>query len=59
MPSPLQFAGIRGKFESLARAGLPNGIFSDQNRNLGKFWRVLQWKMLVYFMSFGLFSGHL
>jgi hypothetical protein len=37
-----------------------------QNPNLGKFWRVLQWKMLVYFMdtwsiwwSFVIFYGHL
>jgi hypothetical protein len=29
--------------------GLPDGLFSNQN--LGKFWRVLQWKMLVYFMD--------
>jgi hypothetical protein len=32
-------------------AGLPDGIFSNQNPNLGKFWRVLQRKMLEYFMS--------
>jgi hypothetical protein len=25
--------------------------FQTQNPNLGKFWRVLQWKMLVYFMA--------
>jgi hypothetical protein len=37
-----------------------------KNPNLGKFWRVLQWKMLVYFMdtwsilrSFVIFYGHL
>jgi hypothetical protein len=29
-------------------AGLPDGIFSNQNPNLGKFCRVLQWKMLIY-----------
>jgi hypothetical protein len=23
--------------------------FQTENRNLGKFWRVFQWKMLVYF----------
>jgi hypothetical protein len=28
-------------------------IFKPKNPNLGKFWRVLQWKMLVYF------NGHL
>jgi hypothetical protein len=33
--------------------------FQTKNSNLGKFWRVLQRKMLVYFMSmFGLFYGH-
>jgi hypothetical protein len=33
------------------RAGLPDGFFQTKNTNLGKFWRVLQWKMLVYFMA--------
>jgi hypothetical protein len=40
--------------------------FQTKNRNLGKFWRVLQWKMLVYFMeilsilrTFDVFYGHL
>jgi hypothetical protein len=41
--------------------------FQTKNpKNLGKFWRVLQWKMLVYFMdtwsillSFVIFYGHL
>jgi hypothetical protein len=40
--------------------------FLTKNTNLGKFWRVLQWKMLVYFMAdwsilrpFGIFCGHL
>jgi hypothetical protein len=28
--------------------GLPDGIFSNQNRDLGNFRRVLQWMMLVY-----------
>jgi hypothetical protein len=46
---------------SAIRTGLP-----DENPNLGKFWRFLKWKMLVYFMTiwsilwlFGLFYGHL
>jgi hypothetical protein len=34
-----------------AQSGLPDGLFSNQNTNLGKFWRVLEWKMLVYFMT--------
>jgi hypothetical protein len=40
--------------------------FQTKNPNLGKFWRVLQWKMLVYFMnilslvrSFDTFNGYL
>jgi hypothetical protein len=31
--------------------GLPDGLFSNQNPNLDKFWRVLQWKILVYFIT--------
>jgi hypothetical protein len=40
--------------------------FRTQNSNLGKFWRTLKLKMLVYFMviwnifrPFGIFYGHL
>jgi hypothetical protein len=47
--------------------------FQTKNPNLGKFWRVLQWKILVYFITirfilgpfanilwpFGIFCGHL
>jgi hypothetical protein len=40
--------------------------FQTKNPNLGKFWIVMQWKMLVYFMdtwsilrSFVIFYGHL
>jgi hypothetical protein len=32
-------------------AGLPDGIFQTKNFNSSKFWRVLQWKILVYFMA--------
>jgi hypothetical protein len=52
--------------------GLPDGLFSNKNPRLGKFWRVLEWKMLVfydyleYFTSiwyylwpFGMIFGHL
>jgi hypothetical protein len=31
--------------------GLPDGIFSNQKSQYGKFWRVLRWKMLAYFMA--------
>jgi hypothetical protein len=30
------------------RPGLPDVIFSIRNLNLGKFWRVLEWKMFIY-----------
>jgi hypothetical protein len=40
--------------------------FQTKNPNLGKFWRVLQWNMLAYFMdiwsilrSIGIFCGNL
>jgi hypothetical protein len=31
--------------------GLPDGLFSNQKSQWGKFIRVLQWKMLLYFMD--------
>jgi phosphotransferase system glucose/maltose/N-acetylglucosamine-specific IIC component len=31
--------------------GLPDGIFSNKNPYLGKFWRVFQWNALVYFVA--------
>jgi hypothetical protein len=42
-------------------AGLPDAYFENKNPNLGKFWRVLQWKMLVNFMAIWstYFMGHL
>jgi hypothetical protein len=46
--------------------GLPDGLFSTQNPNFGQFWRALQWKILVYFMTIWstlrpleIFYGHL
>jgi hypothetical protein len=45
--------------------GLPDGLFSNQNPNLGKFWWALYWKMFKYFMAiwntlwrFGIFYDH-
>jgi hypothetical protein len=43
--------------------GLPDPVyFRTKNHNLSKFWRTLDWKMLIYFMviwdilwSFGIF----
>jgi hypothetical protein len=53
--------------ENHADQGCQMVYFQTQNPNLDKFWRVLQWKMLVYFMAllsilrpFGIFLyGHL
>jgi hypothetical protein len=33
--------------------------FQTKNPNLGKFWKVLQGKMLVFLCPFSLFYGHL
>jgi hypothetical protein len=33
--------------------GCQMACFQTKNPNLGKFWRLLQWKMLVYFMDTG------
>jgi hypothetical protein len=40
--------------------------FQTKNPNLGKFWKALEWKMLLYFMAiwhsvwqFGIGCGHL
>jgi hypothetical protein len=38
--------GIR-EFET----GLPDGLFKYQNPYLDIFWRALEWKMLVYFLT--------
>jgi hypothetical protein len=39
--------------------GLPDGIFSNQNPNLGKFLRALEWKTMVKFMAIRNIYGHL
>jgi hypothetical protein len=33
--------------------GCQMGYFQTNNTNLGKFWRVLQWKKLLYFIAIG------
>jgi hypothetical protein len=40
-------------------AGLPDGLFQTKNTSLGKFWRVLQWKMLVYVKAIWSIYGNL
>jgi hypothetical protein len=42
-----------------ARAGLPDGLFSNQNPNLSKFWKAFNWKMFNISLSFKIFSGDL
>jgi hypothetical protein len=42
-----------------AAQGCQMVYFKTKNPNLGTFWRVLQWKMLVYLMPLGQFSCHL
>jgi hypothetical protein len=46
--------------------GCQTVCFQTKNPNLGKFWRALDWKMLIYFMdiwnilrTFGIFCVHL
>jgi hypothetical protein len=45
---------------------MPDGLFSNQKYHFGKFWRVLHWKLLVYFIAIwsilrqcGIFCAHL
>jgi hypothetical protein len=47
---------------SVANQGCQRVYFQTQNPNLGKFWRALYWKMLIYFfgvcnilLTFGIF----
>jgi hypothetical protein len=47
------------KIESKSRQSCQMVYFQTQNHNLGKFWRGLQWKMLVYFMDIWSIYGHL
>jgi hypothetical protein len=32
-------------------SGLPDGLLSNQNLNLGNFWSAFDWKMLIYFIA--------
>jgi hypothetical protein len=59
------------RLKSQSKQGCQMVYFQTKNHNLGKFWRVLQWKMLVYFVPFvfvaiwhilwpfGIYYGHL
>jgi hypothetical protein len=53
-------------FAATTAQGCQMVSFQTKNLNLGKFWRVLEWKILLYFMavwsvlwSFGILCGHL
>jgi hypothetical protein len=37
--------------------GCQMAYFQTQNPNLGRFWRALQWKMLMYFMAYWSIEG--
>jgi hypothetical protein len=60
---------LKSSVQELAKPGLGVArwfVFQTKNPNLGKFWRVLQWKMVVYFIDtwsiswpFVIFYGHL
>jgi hypothetical protein len=43
---------VSEKAASHLEQGCQMAYFQTKNPNLGKFWRVLQWKMLVYLMTF-------
>jgi hypothetical protein len=52
--------------QTVPEQGCQMVYFQAKNRDLGKFWRVSQWKMLVHFMviwsifrPFDIFYGHL
>jgi hypothetical protein len=47
-----------GRWLDVPSPELPDGIFSNQKYRFGIFLRVLQGKMLVYLMPFGIFYGH-
>jgi hypothetical protein len=46
-------------FGTGCRQGCQMIYFQTRNPNLGKFWRFLQWKMLVYFMDIWSIYGRL
>jgi hypothetical protein len=53
-------------YETLLKQGCQMVCFQTKNPNLGQFWKVMQWKILVYFMdtwsilrSFVIFYRHL
>jgi hypothetical protein len=55
-----------GEISPTLKQGCQMVCFQTKNPNLGKFWRVLQWKIMVYFMdtrsilrSLVIFYGHL
>jgi hypothetical protein len=63
---PVSAAALRKKHNFTRVQGCQMVYFQTENANFGTFWRVSQWKILVYFMairsilcSFGIFSPFL
>jgi hypothetical protein len=55
-----QFFGLKKKQSGRCRSqGCQMVCFQTQNPNLGKFWRTIDWKVLIYFTAIGIFYGHL
>jgi hypothetical protein len=62
----LKGSWVRIRFQRFSRQGCQMAHFQTNNPNLGKFWRVLRWKILLYFtpswsvlQPFSIFCGHL
>jgi hypothetical protein len=47
----IKFTTFKDGFQAYSTPGLPDGIFSNQKSQFGYFWRVLDWKMSVYFST--------
>jgi hypothetical protein len=61
-PVPTKTHGARQTATSVqvgSEQGCQMVCFPTKNTNLGKFWRVLQWKLLVYFMAIWSFYENL
>jgi hypothetical protein len=54
----MAIASTSGTEDSTSNQGCQMICSQTKNSNLGKFWRALDWKMLIYFLAFGIFNGH-